>query len=144
MSAEHDDVTSRIRVMAEFDHPFIVDGSMILGALRDAVGYHAPSVMHDDENDISIDGVRWQDSEWECIRNMSGQYSYRGACFHSSEFIGSGIAEEMMRVSEDQPQVFVVVVAECEPTEDDQEPEPAGWVILYREAVGEVSGADKL
>jgi hypothetical protein len=127
-------------LIADFDHPFIMDGSYILGNLRDAKGYHAPEVMHDDENDITIDGVRWQDSDWECVRNMSGQDSYHGACFHASEFIGSGLAEEMSRLSEDQPQVFVIVSAECERSEDDPDPEPAGWVILYRDAVGVKSG----
>lgn len=136
-NAELHAMTAKVQEIADFDHPFIMDGSVIMGGLRDAPGYYAPSVTHDDEHDVLVDGMPLADSEWSAITGMTGQDRYNGAVMHASEFIGSAIAERMSELSEEIPQVFVIVACEVDPTDDDPEPEPAGWVILYREATGE-------
>lgn len=136
LGPELQDFTNRVNKYAQFDAPFVMDGSTIAGRFWGEVpGVTAPEVYHDETDDIVIDGVRWEDcKEWEPIRCFSGQYGYKGAVMHASEFIGSALAEHMSDLSEIVPQVFVVVVVNVLPTDDDKDPEPAGWAILYRDA----------
>lgn len=81
---------------------------------------YAPDVFHDDDADITIDGVPMREStRWEALTGMTGQHGYRGAVMHSSEFIGSGIAARLAEIAEDEPQTFVVVVVEVHPEDDE-------------------------
>lgn len=108
----------------DFGHAFVMDGSVCALRMVDS-SVSAPEVFNDPDGDIRIG-----DEGWTAITNMSGQYSYHGAVFHASEFIGAAIAREMSRLSEDEPQTFVYVdVAE----EDGDYAPDNGWVILYRE-----------
>lgn len=123
---ELDDFTNRVNKYAQFDAPFVMDGSTIAGRFwGDVPGVHAPSVYHDPDGDITIEG-----DGWLAMTGLTGQYGYNGAVMHSSEFIGSRIAEAMSDLSDSTPQVFVVVVVES----DVDGEEPAGWAILYQEA----------
>lgn len=154
--AEMQDAAKRINAVADFDHPFILDGSTVAGRIFDASGFYAPRVVHDEETDICVD-----EDGWSVVKGMSGQHGYGGAVFHSSEFIGAGIAERMHEVSGEVPQVFVIVACEVEASDQDiylearrlgydahtdagweaareaadARQEPAGWVILYRPAI---------
>lgn len=159
--AEMQDAAKRINAVADFDHPFILDGSTVAGRIFDADGFYAPRVVHDDSTDITLDGSTVDESEWEAITGATGQEGYNGAVLHSSEFIGSGLAETMHELASEVPQVFVIVSCEVEASDDeiyaaceengldsnkpddwsaaceiaDQDQEPAGWVILYRPAI---------
>lgn len=82
-----------------------------------------PEVYHDEDEDVIV----WS-SDWEALKGFTGQHGYRGAVNHPSEFIGSGIAEELARLSEDEPQSFAVVPVEVDSPEDE---DPAGWAILH-------------
>lgn len=109
----------------EFDHPFTLRPD---GAITDAPGVWAPSVYHDDAADIHIDGAGWR-----ALTGMTGQDRYHGAVMHQSEYIGKGIADHLQELANDEPQTFVVVAVECDPSDDDPDPEPAGWAILKKE-----------
>lgn len=110
----------------DFDHCFqVVDGQV-----RDAPrGVYAPEVIHDDADDVAIYG-----DGWRCFTGMTGQYGYHGAVMHPSEYIGSGIAQVIAEHAADNPgAVFAIVTVEVLPDDDDEEPEPAGWAIAYRD-----------
>lgn len=68
-------------------------------------------------------------SGWELLTGHSGQDRYTGPIMHPSEFIGGGLAEYIL----DRPGLYVAIVVELLPKDDDGETEPAGWAIAYRE-----------
>lgn len=113
----------------EFDAVFrVADGGVV-----ELPGEHAPSVYHDEDSDVTIDG-----DGWECITGMSGQWSYHGAVMHRSEFVGAAMAEEIARRADDDRGVmFAIVTVEVLPDDDDEEPEAAGWAVAYR--IGKVT-----
>lgn len=90
-------------------------------------GIYAPNVDHSESHDVDIDS-----DEWEALTGFTQQYSYRGAVNHSSEFIGRGIAGELVRLAEDEPQTFVVVVVSAGVLDEHEEDEPVGWAILRK------------
>jgi len=109
----------------EFDVPFTVghSGNVYNPATRDV---HAPSVWHDETDDIVIDG-----EGWEALTGYTGQYSYNGAVMHASEQLSGRLADDILTT----PGTYVLVVVEV--LEDDGEdtgeyPEPAGWAVLRR------------
>lgn len=137
--------------LMEFDMPVIVreDGT----ARR--MGYAAsvidpapmpPTALHDGPADVLLDGRPWREhGDWELLTGYTGQYGYNGAVMHASEFIGGGLARDILAT----PGVYVAVVVECEPDDDDGDrwpgdspearqadyedgtwrPEPAGWAV---------------
>ena len=108
----------------EFDTVFrIIDGEMV-----PCDNVWAPSVYHDDDDDVSIDGH----DGWQCFTGLTGQYGYSGAVMHSSEYVGCCIAKYLAEyASEATDVVFALVVVN---DLDDME-YPAGWAITYREYV---------
>lgn len=115
----------------DFDTVFTIQGSDVVRVDH----IYAPSVTHDPDADIWIDGA-----EWECLTGMTGQYGYHGAVMHASEVIGSGIAELLTEY--DPGTLFAIVIVDvlsddCEDHEDhgDGNCEPAGWAIAYRDSV---------
>lgn len=90
-------------------------------------GVYAPNVDHSDHHDIDID-----DPGWEALTGFTGQYGYSGAVMHASEFVGREIARELVRLADDEPQTFVMVVVSAGVLEDGEEDEPAGWAILRK------------
>lgn len=100
---------------------------------------HAPTAWIEVDDDGNDTGERdiWLDSpDWTALTGMTGQHGYNGAVMHPSEFIGCGIAQELVRLCETgdeqypyEPQAFVVVavgVMNEAGTSDDV----AGWAIL--------------
>jgi len=82
------------------------------GTLSDAHGVYAPEVYHSETDDIEIDGVAGRRGEtWEALYGYTGQYSYNGAVMHSSEFLGGGLADDILST----PGTYVVVVVNVEP-----------------------------
>jgi len=71
--------------------------------------------------------------EWSFVDGFSGQYGYRGPIMHVSEYLGGGMADHVLET----PGIYVVVVVEVldDPDWDytNENPEPAGWALLYRE-----------
>lgn len=124
---ELDDLARKIDAV-EFDHVFVMDGSVLGFRHEFPSNVYAPTVEHDTMCDIRIDGVPVAESPWSALTGFTGQQSYNGAVMHSSEYIGRAIAEHMSYLSQDEPVTFVVCVVN-DPADD----EPAGWCVLYRE-----------
>lgn len=114
--ADPDDLNKAV----EFDSPFEVlpDGSIVPHVRR----RHAPNTYHvEGESKPEIDG-----QGWEFVDGFSGQYRYSGPVMHASEQLSGGMADHVLAT----PGIYVLCVVEVLPDEDDDQPEPAGWVLL--------------
>lgn len=100
----------------EFDHPFRIRED---GSVEDVYPeFYPPSVYHDEESDVRIDGECWE----AFSTGYTGQFGYRGPVMHASEFIGGRLETDML----ESPGVYVITTVETD-AEDD---EPAGWIVL--------------
>lgn len=100
---------------AEFDYPFRITDTSFEDGLTDV---WAPSLCDDE-----------LDSEgWEFVNGYSGQYRYSGPIMHNSEFLGGRMALDVL----DTPGVYVCVIANWSPDEDDDEDSDTaeGWALL--------------
>lgn len=106
---------------AEIGHVFTVtdDGRVIDGPR----GVYAPEVYHSDTDDIEVYG-----DGWEPLTGYTGQYGYRGAVMHPSEYLGGRLAEDILST----PGTYVVTVVDTPPDDDDSGPELVGWAVLRR------------
>jgi hypothetical protein len=99
----------------EFDHVVEVhpDGTVTDGP----ADMYAPS-LHDGELD---------DARWSMLNGYSGQYGYSGPVMHPSEFIGGGLAADILST----PGFYVSVVAYCDPVDDegDEGDDVDGWAV---------------
>lgn len=100
--------------LVEFDSAFIVTSE----GIDSTHGVYVPTVYNDDATDIYIES-----NKWEALTGYTGQYSYNGAVLHSSEYLGGGLARDILA---DVGGVYAVSVVE-----DMDDPEnPAGWCVL--------------
>lgn len=114
----------------EFGHVFQVTRH---GVVDGPAGIYAPEIYNDDTTDIAFEG-----DKWTALTGYTGQHGYNGAVMRSSEFIGGRLAEDIVEMSaeaeaEGRPLLWTVTTVEVLPDDDEEEPEPAGWAILYRE-----------
>lgn len=109
--------TDTLDKLVEFDSPFRIDEN---GNLSEAYGeFYAPDVYNDSSADILIES-----NDWEALTGYTGQYGYNGAVMHPSEFIGGGLARDIL----ENPGVYVLVEVR---DESGEYPETAiGWAIL--------------
>lgn len=122
-----------------FDHVFQITRR---GCVDGPQGVHAPEVVNDDEHDILVNGVPYKIANgkgWQALAGYSYQNSgaYGGPCMHASEFIGGLLAEDIIQMSaeaeeEGEPLLWVVTLIKVEPDDEEEDPFPAGWAILYR------------
>jgi hypothetical protein len=116
-----------------FDHVFqITRGGVVDGPS----GVHAPDVRNDEEKDIEIDQL--PGDKWSALTGYTWQDHYSGPVMHASEFIGGRLLEDLIEMSaeaeaEGKPLLWTVTTAQVDPDEEEEHPEPAGWVILRRE-----------
>lgn len=106
----------------DFYVPFYLSAD---GQVTERLDLDGPQVYHDPTNDIEVDGSE----HWRALTGYTGQYGYRGAVMHASEYVGGGLLRDML----DDPGVYVLTVVEVLPEDDedgDEFPEPAGWAIL--------------
>lgn len=142
MSLDMRALGARIQAL-DFDHVFTLSPDGTIG--RPGRDLFAPSVFHDEELDVWIDGPGW-----EALAGMTGQYAYHGAVMHPSEYIGGNVAARMLDYVDDAPEAFTITSVEVMPEdhadvtgdecpacgEDPADlsecyPEPAGWAILH-------------
>lgn len=82
---------------------------------------------------------RWEDDfnlpeGWELMNGYSGQQGYSGPVMHSSEFIGGGMARDILEAPGD----YVALPVECDcggircDIEVGCDCEPAGWVVMRK------------
>lgn len=102
--------------------------------LQERVKFYAPESV-----DVSTDGKgnildahdkamieELKGQGWSFMDGYSGQQGYSGPIMHRSEFIGGGLERDIR----EQPGYYVAVTVET----DDEDEEPAGWAVLYRES----------
>jgi len=83
----------------------------------------APECYHDEQTDINLCGA---ESLWTPLTGYTGQDRYSGAVMHTSEFMGGRLEADILA----EPGVYVMVVVEVLPDDENDEPEPAGWAVL--------------
>lgn len=135
LDALRDDPYALNSVM-EFDHPILVT---LDGIVRDAAAGEAPyfgGITDESDDDYSTQ----LPGGFNLMRGYTGQYGYRGPVMHAAEFIGGGMAWDILA----SPGIYVALVVdgECDDcvdaeTSDDcescmGETEPAGWAVAYR------------
>jgi hypothetical protein len=108
---------------ADFDTPFTVGRSGAVH-LNQGTTTPVPTVTHDDEDDILLDGAPHKLSDtWEVFSiGYTGQYSYNGGVMHASEYMGGRLLDDIL----DTPGTYVIVAVEV----DDDPDHPAGWTVL--------------
>lgn len=122
----------------DFDHVIKVTAD---GTIEEPTGIYAPDCEWDKEHDILLNYAPYKDCNgWSLLTGYTGQYSYNGPTMHASEYIGGGLARDIMAT----PGYYVSLVVEyrCYDDPDEHEPrctpdlgcdcEPAGWAIAYR------------
>lgn len=149
-----EDVNSKV----EFDSPFRIVGQLQDGRTvieNPLANVYAPEVVlytdkdHNGVGEEEIDNVAWNKPQktWEAVNGYSGQQGYSGPTMHASEFLGGGMADDVVA---DTGAVYVVVAVECLPDweidendEDDVflgqvvQDNPAGWMLLKLKDSGE-------
>lgn len=142
----------------EFDSPFRIVGQMHDGrtVIENPLAHvYAPEVTlwtdkdHNGVGEEEIDGTAWNgpQDDWEVVNGYSGQYGYSGPTMHASEFLGGGMARDVLA---NVGAVYVLVTVECRPNwevdendEDDVflgqviQDNPAGWMLLRLQGTGE-------
>lgn len=111
----------------EFDHVIFSFGD---GRIADVVGIWAPvAVQYTDEHGEWLDPVIEEfqgEQPWSLMNGYSGQYGYAGPWMHQSEFIGGGMARDILAT----PGIYVAIY----PTildEDGERQEPDTWAVAY-------------
>lgn len=90
--------------LMEFDHPITVHAD---GRITDGpAGVYAPDLL-----DV-IDAADFQSDTWELMSGYSGQDRYAGPIMHDSEFIGGGLARDILTT----PGTYVAVASYYSPT----------------------------
>lgn len=100
--------------LMDFDHVIEVHDD---GTVTDAApGIYAPE----------LDGEKlYEPAGWRLLSGYTGQYGYNGPVMHPSEFIGGGLAKDILT----EPGLYVALVVWA----DDPNDEPAGWAVAFRE-----------
>jgi hypothetical protein len=103
----------------EFDHVVRVHAD---GSVTDESGVYAPELF----------GEELDDGTWALMNGYSGQYGYSGPIMHASEFIGGGMARDILAA----PGLYVALVSYV-PTDDEDNDEDniSGWAVAYRSVV---------
>lgn len=102
----------------EFDHVIRVHADGLVTDERDT---YAPELYDDDVS-----------PGWTLLNGYSGQYCYSGPVMHPSEFIGGGMAKDILS----EPGVYVALVASysCEEHEDECECDTdEGWAVARKD-----------
>lgn len=111
--------TDELNDVMEFGHVIEVraDGSII-----DRPDLYAPECYGEPDGSIDFAGYKG----WTALDGYSGQDRYSGPIMHPSEYVGGGLARDILST----PGVYVVVVVD-----DLDEPEdPYGWAVLRYES----------
>lgn len=111
----------------DFDCPFTLTASGMVWDTQ-AAPYHG-TVLHDPEGDVTI-----ETPDWHAMTGLTNQHGYNGAVLHSSEQMSPGVVRAMMETITArgyEAMTFVLTPVEILPDDEDPDPFPAGWTILY-------------
>ena len=105
----------------EFDHVIRVNAD---GTVSDRLeDNYAPELDPEDES---------VGEGWELLRGYTGQCGYNGPMMHDSEFIGGGLARDILS----KPGYYVALVGQYYTDSEGNELEESdleGWAIAYKE-----------
>ena len=114
-----------LNAVMEFDHVIYSHGD---GTVSDVSGVYAPEVHG---------GDTFTHGTWELLRGRTGQYGYDGPCMHPSEYVGGGLARDILNT----PGLYVACADYEQCNDDDKcdgcaedtgcEYAPASWVIAH-------------
>jgi hypothetical protein len=96
------------------------------GTVSELADVYLPEILYATDDDVTgqlPDG-------WDLLTGYTGQSGYRGPVMHSSEFIGGGLARDILA----RPGDYVAVVVDADVTDDDSEPVNVGWAVAFRPA----------
>jgi hypothetical protein len=92
------------------------------------------SILDLSDDAIQIDGSSPRGTEWQLMTGYTGQYGYRGAVLHPSEYVGGALADDILSA----PGYYVVTEVRglypedvTEAQEEELNAEPIGWVVAY-------------
>jgi len=108
-----------LNAMMDFDHVVRVDSE---GNVTDA----EPDVYAPDVNE-DTDGTHVDPDSWSLMTGYSGQYMYGGPVMHASEYVGGGMARDILAT----PGLYVCVVVYDMRASDDDDDNIAGWAVAY-------------
>ncbi len=94
-----------LNTVMEFDHVITVHAD---GTVTEPTDIYAPTLY---ESTLDSDA-------WEMLNGYSGQDNYSGPIMHDSEYIGGGMADDILST----PGTYVAVVSTYEPAEHETEP----------------------
>lgn len=105
----------------EFDHVIMVgDDRTVTDAPSSA---YAPEVTwQNGTHHVSGEG-------WDLMNGYSGQQSYSGPVMHPSEFIGGGMADDILN----EPGLYVAVTVTALDIDADEEDDVIGWAVARRD-----------
>lgn len=113
-----------------FDHVILVHDD---GSVSEPTGVYAPELNAINDGDGSHTAKtdpelcrQAKSAGWTLESGRTGQYGYSGVCMHSSEFVGGGLAEDILAT----PGYWVTVVVY-----EDDDSEPSCWALAYRETL---------
>lgn len=122
--------------LMQIDHVIRVKGGAIFD---DVKGVWAPELrIGTDVDGISILDMHERHASedltrcgWDVQSGWSRQNSgrYNGIIMHPSEYVGGALADHIRETDG----YWTVILAQTWPTDEDDDPEPAGWLLLHRE-----------
>ncbi len=93
------------------------------GTVSEPADVHVPEILYMTDDDVTgqlPDG-------WDLLTGYTGQSGYRGPVMHASEFIGGGLARDILATPGD----YVAIVVDAT---DDEHPANVGWAVAFRPA----------
>ena len=130
----HRPTRDTLNSLVEFYCPFIVHGDGRVTTNPTGAPY-CPEVHHVEHGN----GVEICDERWGFVDGFSGQFRYSGPVMHASEYLGGRMAEHVLS----QPGTYCLAVVEVIDDPDDDDPEPAGWILLYIDPPAELVEPDQ-
>lgn len=90
---------------------------------------YAPDLHIEEDADGQYDGEPILDEGWTLLDGYSGQYLYAGPLMHSSEFIGGGLARDIL----DTPGIYVALACYSLVPEGCEDDGPHMWAVARRD-----------
>jgi hypothetical protein len=127
------------RIM-EIDHVIRVHADGTVSDADDSPRIYAPECLIETDQDGQILAgheaafkASVKSQGWDLMDGYSGQYRYAGPIMHPSEYIGGGLARDIL----ERPGLYVACIVSCLPygSEDNSETgetEDAGWIVCRR------------
>lgn len=127
----------------EFDSPFIIGAQGGKETwIADVGSVYAPGVYdYVDQEGSPVGSLEIESDKWEAVRGYSSQQGYSGPEMHPSEYLGGGMARDVLA---DTGAIYVVCAVTNLPFWEATEEETndvmdstAGWVLLKLKGTGQ-------